>query len=65
LTLYFDLSISCVCNRNAEYKACVRNQSGELKNLYSVETTQKSKCERPNEIKSNKQLKLVMSNVIV
>jgi len=28
--LYFDLSISCVCNRNAEYKAYVRNQSNRL-----------------------------------
>jgi len=28
--LYFDLSISCICNWNAEYKAYIRNQTSWL-----------------------------------
>jgi len=27
----FDLTIFCVCNRNAEYKAHIRNQTEQLK----------------------------------
>jgi len=46
--LYFDLSISCVCNRNAEYKAHVRNQTNRLKifillKLNKIKSVQDSK----------------------
>jgi len=41
---YFDLSISCVCNWNVEYKTYIRNQTDRLK--FSVEIKQISKVRK-------------------
>jgi len=50
----FDLSISCVCNWNVEYKAYNKDQTGSLKIFFLLKWNKNQKCERPNEIRGEK-----------